>query len=225
MLNFDFPCVSQIPKGCGLCLDLGCGSGIHRKQIEGSGYRWIGLDIDTSRGAARLLEGDACHLPFKSETFSIIFMNCVLEHVSNPWIALSEARRVLVKEGIIIGVSGYLDPDPTHKCLLTELGLKQVFTDVGFKKLEFTAGTSAFPIILRKLHMTLFGYNPRLNTLFGFAISKLLWAPFNFMYFFIRIINHLLKGRPLSTYKKSMMEMSAVVQVNFAAYFIFSAVK
>lgn len=158
MLNFNYPTI-EIPEGTGFCLDIGCGSGKHRQQIEDAGYKWVGVDIDTSRGTARLLEGDACLLPFKPGVFNLVWMNCVLEHVRNPWIVLSEMRKVLAKGGGVAGVSGYLDPDSTHMCSLTYLGLKQVFTDVGFKDLELRPGTIVFPVILRKYFMYLFGYN------------------------------------------------------------------
>jgi len=224
VLNFDYP-NTEIPEGTGFCLDIGCGSGPHRQQIEDAGYQWVGLDIDTSRGAANLLTGDACLLPFKSDVFSLVWMNCVLEHVRNPWLALSEMNRVLIRGGRIAGVSGYLDPDSTHMCSLTYLGLNQIFTDIGFKDLELSSGTVAFPVILRKYIMYLCGYNDKWNTRLGFTISKCAFIPFNAAHFFIGWLKNVIQKRNLADYKKRMEQRYQKINRDFAAYWIFHARK
>lgn len=224
MLNFNYPDI-EIPKGTGFCLDLGCGSGKHRQQIEDAGYQWVGVDIDTSRGAARLIEGDAHSLPFKSGVFNLVWMNCVLEHVGNPWLALSEIHRVLAKRGVIAGVSGYLDPDSTHMCSLTCLGLKKVFTDVGFKDLELSPGTIVFPVILRKYFMYLFGDYNKYSTRFGFAISKCIFIPFNVVYFSVGWLRNVVRKDSLTNYRKRVEQRFQKISRDFAAYWIFQARK
>ena len=224
MLNFDYSTI-EIPEGTGFCLDIGCGSGRNRQQIEDAEYKWVGVDIDTSRGAARLLEGDACLLPFKPSVFNLVWMNCVLEHVRNPWLVLSEMHKVLARGGRIAGVSGYLDPDSTHMCSLTYLGLKQVFTDAGFKDLELRPGTIAFPVILRKYFMYLFGYNKKWDTRLGFTISKCIFIPFNVVYFSIGWLKNVILRRNLADYKKRIERRDQQISRDFAAYWIFHAQK
>lgn len=224
MLNFEYPHV-QIPKGSGLCLDMGCGSGRHRKEIEDAGYEWIGADIDTSRGAARLLEADVHSLPFKSGAFKLVWMNCVIEHIGNPWIALAEIRRVLAEGGVTAGVSGYLDPDDTHMCSLTHLGLKKVFTDVGFRDLQLTPGTVAFPVILRKYFMYLFSNPNDWSTRLGFFVSKCLFVPLNAVYFSLGWLKNVIRGTSLVDYRRRVEQRFQKVSRDFAAYWIFYAQK
>ena len=223
MLDFDYPSI-EIPKGVGLCLDIGCGSGRHRKWIEGRGYKWVGVDIDTSRGVARLLEADACQLPFKSGIFSVVWMNCILEHVGNPWIALSEIYRVTARGGLIAGVSGYLDPDATHMCALSYLGLRKVLTDVGFKNLKIRPATFAFPVILRKYFMYLFG-NTKQSTFLAFTICKGIFVIFQVAYLSIGWLKNLITKRSLSEYKKRIEQRNQEIARDFAAYFVFGARK
>lgn len=42
----------------------------------------------------QLVRGDACHLPFRDRAFDTTLLRAVLHHVSDPEIALREARRV-----------------------------------------------------------------------------------------------------------------------------------
>lgn len=54
--------------------------------------------------------GDACHLPFRSNSLDYVATSHVLEHVANPVAALLEWHRVLVSGGIIYMVV----PDRRH---------------------------------------------------------------------------------------------------------------
>lgn len=84
-------------------LDVGCGEGIVFNQISQQfDTQIVGMDYDPARvessgerrGNAALLTGDAHILPFKEQSFDIILMLELLEHVGNPLQTLAEARRV-----------------------------------------------------------------------------------------------------------------------------------
>ncbi len=156
--------------------------------------------------------------------FNLIWTNCALEHMRNPWIALSEMHRVLDRSGVIMGTSGYLDPDSTHICALTELGLKQVLTDTGFKDIEILPGTIAFPVILRKYFLYLCG-SKKLSTSLAFISSKMIFIPFYRAYCSIRLLRSILLGRDFVHYKKGIKELDFMVSRDFAAYLIFCARK
>lgn len=221
MLDFSYPSVS-FPIGTGLALDLGCGSGRHRRVIEDSGYRWVGVDIDTSRGDARLLEADACALPFETGVFSLVWMSCVLEHVGNPWQAMAEIRRVTAPGGLVMGISGYLDPDATHICGLTQLGLQRVLADVGLSQLKITPATLAFPVILRKYLMYMFG-NPEFCTPVAFALSRVAVTAFQGTYRLFGAARVLASRRSLREYGRRLERRNIEVSRDFAAYLAFAA--
>lgn len=65
-----------------------------------------------------LIQADADKLPFKNNSFDVIVATAVIEHVSNPEKMLSECRRVLKKEGIIIITT----PDPFFENIATKIG-------------------------------------------------------------------------------------------------------
>ncbi|MGB9959435.1 MAG: methyltransferase domain-containing protein [Candidatus Bathyarchaeales archaeon] len=73
-----------------LTLDVGCG-----KCKRGD------IGIDYSRDSEADIIADACHLPFKDETFNKITSTTVLEHSPNPLNFLKEQYRVLKKRGEI----------------------------------------------------------------------------------------------------------------------------
>lgn len=98
-------------------LDAGCGPGGKTLWYAGQGCRSIvGVDIDPVRiGHARtflaknptpnveIMEGDLSQLPFNDDSFDIIFLNDVFEHIDRPLLekVLRELKRVLRPGGRI----------------------------------------------------------------------------------------------------------------------------
>jgi SAM-dependent methyltransferase len=71
-------------------------------------------------------------LPFKSESFDIIFSLAVLEHVKNPFQCSEEIIRVLKKGGLLVAVVPFLQPYhgyPDHYYNMTSNGLKNLFKE------------------------------------------------------------------------------------------------
>ncbi len=68
----------------------------------------IGLDhcfssLHLARGnGLQSIQGDAYHLPFKDNMFSMVTMFHFLEHCANPHSILKEVQRVLKKEGCLL---------------------------------------------------------------------------------------------------------------------------
>lgn len=86
-------------------LDLGCGNGFFTHVVLGRVHSGIDRDFVQARRAQassayqHTVVGDICKLPYKNESFSTVFSNCVLEHVENLGEALAEICRVLAPGG------------------------------------------------------------------------------------------------------------------------------
>lgn len=114
-----------IPYNIGKILDVGCAYGYdliyYSKKCKGV----FGVDPNEELIKKAKLDypniefrvGPAENLPFKDKTFDLVIMGDVLEHVDDEVKSLSEAYRVLKKEGILIitaphkGLFSFMDID------------------------------------------------------------------------------------------------------------------
>ncbi len=90
----------------GLFLEIGCGTGWLCALAQEMGWQVVGLDINLNAcWVARqtwnmlFLCSDSMLLPFKSNTFRLVVLRHVLEHLPSPRQALSEVYRVLKDDG------------------------------------------------------------------------------------------------------------------------------
>jgi len=136
----------------GKILDVGCGTGYAQKRV---GHNIIGLDVTYA-----LLElnknirvcGDALTIPFKDNSFDVVYSIDVIEHIKKPQKLVNECKRILKKKGILIlitpngGMEIPLDaaeklrlklPEGDHKFLL-------------FKELQNVVKNSNMDIIFAK---------------------------------------------------------------------------
>jgi SAM-dependent methyltransferase len=83
-------------------LEIGCGEGM---MFEGTNIAPIQMDVSMRRvqfaraKGQPALCGDGYHVPFRSGSFSTVLLIAMLEHTSEPWRVLAEARRVLKPGG------------------------------------------------------------------------------------------------------------------------------
>jgi SAM-dependent methyltransferase len=86
-------------------LEVGCGEGM---MFEGTPTTPIQMDVSMTRvlrarhKARYLLCADGYELPFAEQSFSLVLLVAVLEHTSEPWRLLQEARRVLKPGGRVL---------------------------------------------------------------------------------------------------------------------------
>ncbi len=115
-------------------LDIGCGVGAFVRRLREFSPRVYGVDIDVERVAegAREVPDLALavgeHLPFREETFDVVLLHEVLEHVTDDQATLREARRVLAPEGrVVVFCPNRLYPFETHGIFL---GKRYMFGNV-----------------------------------------------------------------------------------------------
>ena len=90
--------------------DLGCGDGRTIGDIAvANGSAYVGVDLSSSgikqareRGLSALLVQDVSDTGLESDSFDVVFLIEVLEHLVDPYSAVREARRLLAPQGVLI---------------------------------------------------------------------------------------------------------------------------
>ncbi len=116
----------------GRLLDLGCGAKPYEPLFANP---YTGIDVQAVHGRP-----DCCaiaeRLPISDGSFAVVLSTQQLEHVEDPALVLSEAHRVLQRDGVLLlsthGVWPY-HPDPHDYWRWTEEGLDRLITDAGFE--------------------------------------------------------------------------------------------
>jgi SAM-dependent methyltransferase len=86
-------------------VDAGCGGANGEISELGSAARYaVGLDmiLPEHTTPAPFILGDVLHLPFKNNSIDLLTLRFVVEHLTEPLSALSEARQVLKKDGVLL---------------------------------------------------------------------------------------------------------------------------
>jgi len=113
-----------LSESCDNILEIGCSAGYFTKYLSQIGRQVYGIDINSEHiaQAARRYPfiafqvADASRLPFKSESFDLVVMLEVIEHVGNEEQTIAEIHRVLKPSGKLListpntGLFTFLDP-------------------------------------------------------------------------------------------------------------------
>ena len=111
-----------------IALDIGCGM---RDRVFDN---LVTQDVYLTPTATLVTAPGEIRLPFDSETFDVIILDSVLEHVPDPIAMLQEGCRLLKPGGRILGDAPFLQPLhllPHHYFNFTPFGLKQVAVKAG----------------------------------------------------------------------------------------------
>lgn len=111
-------------------LDLGCGPSDQATPAEHYGLKYVGVDYSAST-ADLLADGHA--IPFRDGTFSLVLAYAVLEHLYNPFLAISEVARVLEPGGVFFGTVSQGEPFHHSYFHHTALGLLAVCRAAGLE--------------------------------------------------------------------------------------------
>jgi ubiquinone/menaquinone biosynthesis C-methylase UbiE len=112
-------------------LDIGCGLGPWKAEIERRGAEWVGLDF---KGPACSVIADGCRLPFRDGSFDGVLCAAVLEHVPDLDMFMAEIRRALAHRGVLFGYVAFLEPfHGLSYYHMTHLGLEHLLVKHGFR--------------------------------------------------------------------------------------------
>ena len=84
----------------------------------------------------RAVQGDICTQPFPDDSFDVVTMLEVLEHILNVEKAVAAAVR-MAKQYVVVTVPSKPDDNPEHIHLLTREKLTQLFSAAGCTRLHF----------------------------------------------------------------------------------------
>ncbi len=122
---------------CGRVLDVGAGGSTYRGFFA-AGATTVTLDISL-HGRPSVM-GSALELPFRGSSFDSVISTQTLEHVSDPFRAMSEMNRVLKPSGRLLLIAPQTWPEhmaPHDYFRFTRFGLKQMMESSGFAIEEF----------------------------------------------------------------------------------------
>jgi SAM-dependent methyltransferase len=139
-----------LPKGKGVCLEIGCGTGRHRQVIEERGYDWVGLDREaTGAPSDPRVKGDVQKLPFASGNASAVIAWQVMEYVESPEEVIREAFRTLEPGGVFCGSVSFLEPVHGRTLYgISPLLLEQLLRKQGFVDINIRPGLCGFALML-----------------------------------------------------------------------------
>jgi ubiquinone/menaquinone biosynthesis C-methylase UbiE len=102
--------ISSLPDGSSI-LNIGSGGEVENVIVSASkrkNLRIVSVDIDINRGPD--IVADVCTMPFESESWDVVILIEVLEHVKEPWKAIAEIFRVLRTDGKLVLTTPFIYP-------------------------------------------------------------------------------------------------------------------
>lgn len=186
--------------------DIGCGAGDVIEVLDSYG-KAIGLDNDKQivefgkKRGRNVVQGDVNKLDFPNNTFDLVLLLEVLEHLDNDMVGIKEIFRILKSRGIFLVTVPALpflwsahDFAAHHRRRYTKGELERKLTKVGFKIVKISyMNTFLFPVIffirlwknIFKVgtgHSDFFEYSPIINQFLGkiFSFEAKFLGRFNF---------------------------------------------
>jgi SAM-dependent methyltransferase len=155
----------------GKCLDIGCGDMPYRDLIRAYVTQYDSFDRE-KRAPEVTFVGDVQHMNMVQDaTYDSAICLEVLEHVPNPFQAVTEIARVLKKEGVLVLSVPHLSrlhEEPNDFFRYTKYGLQALLENAGFRVLAITPRGGLFCFLghqFSSLFVCLFWHVPVLKHL------------------------------------------------------------
>jgi SAM-dependent methyltransferase len=133
-------------RGGSRVLDVGAGEAPYRELFND--HEYVTLDHpDTPHSGAVDMHGRADAIPAVDGSFDVVVCTQVLEHVSNPFLAMKEFRRVLREGGLLIATVPFVWEEhetPHDYYRYTRYGIEHLAREAGFEHLEVRPRTDCF---------------------------------------------------------------------------------
>lgn len=122
-------------------LEIGCGGGQCRAWFRKRGHNYVGTDISRSRVSQELrthggpdILADAHFLPFKDESFDMVYSAAVTEHLACPLLMAQEVKRVLKPGGYFCSNVSFMEPwHDASFYHMSPLGVYELLVAAGFE--------------------------------------------------------------------------------------------
>jgi len=136
--------ITELSKGGKKVVDIGCGFGRTKNAVEKAGGIWVG--VEPYEGGAQTVIARAEDLPFEDESFDVVIMTSVMEHVPNVELAFKEIGRILKKGGVFVGYMAFMEC--FHEISYSHLSFKGIehYSSQNSMKLETISGGRRFGI-------------------------------------------------------------------------------
>jgi len=141
----------------GILLDIGCGEATLRAQLDPRA-RYVGVDRYLGEKSGEYsgwdmrpsVVADAHCLPFKDDTFTVVAMMHVLEHISEPHVVFQEVWRLLIPGGhlfVDVPFLYQLHHQPNDYFRYTPYSLRHLAESSGFEVQEILPSGGYFRFI------------------------------------------------------------------------------
>jgi 2-polyprenyl-3-methyl-5-hydroxy-6-metoxy-1,4-benzoquinol methylase len=141
----------------GKLLDIGCGKGDFLFFMQQKGWKVQGIDFSSTPPNLFDLDihyGDLSKADYQSNSFDLITLWAVLEHVYDPKSLLLEINRILRPGGTMVALATNIksipgrfmrhDDIPRHTTLFTKKTISRLLTMTGFKPIKYYFNQNIF---------------------------------------------------------------------------------
>ena len=162
----------------GSILDLGCGNQPYATLMTNSSTFYVAVDYNLRVTPQPHVCADVLSIPFKNQAFDTVVSTQVLEHVSDPFMMIREATRVLKPSGYLIITAPQAWPlheEPYDFFRFTKYALQMLARSNGLNVITLTERGGAFSALGQLLSAVLYDrFGKRTTTR---IIFKVLSAP------------------------------------------------
>jgi SAM-dependent methyltransferase len=109
VLGIDRALVELLGPGDGVCVELGCGTGINAARVRGLGWTPVGVDLSAqmlghARGRLRILRADVAHVPVRTASVPAVVSVMISTDVPDYPAVVREAARLLRPGGRFVHI-------------------------------------------------------------------------------------------------------------------------